>query len=152
MQCSLFQLAHSCGKHVCTNLLLLHSSVLSFIAGLGKSAKPTSWLSSDIKCLECGVPVSPGSGLVCGNFGNRRENGLICDGAWHGTCYHQSANDDFPVLQAVDLDESFMGAESLEEDDPNRFKCAWEGDHLMCPFQCDSCHFFNIIRYKITCY
>jgi hypothetical protein len=39
-----------------------------------------------------------------------------------------------------------MGPEELEEDDPDRFKCARNGDHLMCPFQCDSCHFYNIQR------
>jgi hypothetical protein len=59
-------------------------------------------------------------------------------------CYRQLESDPFPVLQAADLDESFLGAEMLEEDDPNCFKWAWEGDHLMCPFQCDTCHFYNI--------
>ena len=34
--------------------------------------------------------------------------------------------------------------EDLREDDPDRFKVAREGDHLMCPFQCDQCHFVNI--------
>jgi hypothetical protein len=45
---------------------------------------------------------------------------------------------------ASDLDESFLGEEGLEEDGPNRFKCGRHGDHLMCPFQCDLCHFRNI--------
>jgi len=48
------------------------------------------------------------------------------------------------VLQAADLDESFLGPESLEEEDRDRFKCARDGDHMMCPFQCDECHFYNI--------
>jgi hypothetical protein len=48
------------------------------------------------------------------------------------------------VLQTADLDESILGVEMLEEDDPDRFKCGRDGDHLMCPFQCDTCHFFNI--------
>jgi hypothetical protein len=69
---------------------------------------------------------------------------VVCEGAWHGSCYQQLASDPFPVLQASDLDESFLGAEVLEDDDPNRFKWAREGDHLMCPFQCDTCHFYNI--------
>jgi hypothetical protein len=32
----------------------------------------------------------------------------------------------------------------LEDDDPMHFKCARDGDHLMCPFQCDHCHFYNL--------
>jgi hypothetical protein len=48
------------------------------------------------------------------------------------------------VLQACDLEESLLGPDELEEDDPNRFKAARDGDHLMCPFQCDDCHFLNI--------
>jgi hypothetical protein len=35
-----------------------------------------------------------------------------------------------------------MGAAELEDDDPMWFKCARDGDHLMCQFQCDTCHFF----------
>jgi hypothetical protein len=69
---------------------------------------------------------------------------VICEGAWHGPCYCQFDNDPFPVLQATDLDESFLGEEGLEEDDPNWFKCGRDGYHLMCPFQCDLCHFRNI--------
>jgi hypothetical protein len=82
--------------------------------------------------------------LVCGNFGKARENGVACDGAWHGKCYKQSEHDPFLVLQSCDLEESLLGPEELEEDDPNRFKCARDGDHLMCPFQCIVCHFYNI--------
>lgn len=69
---------------------------------------------------------------------------MVCDGAWHGSCYRQSEADRFPVLQTSDLEDSFLGPESLEEDDPERFRRARDGDHLMCPFQCDGCHFYNI--------
>jgi hypothetical protein len=31
-----------------------------------------------------------------------------------------------------------------EDDDPGRFKEGREGDHLLCTFQCDGCHFLNI--------
>ena len=30
------------------------------------------------------------------------------------------------------------------EDDTKRFREAREGDHFMCPFQCDDCMFFNM--------
>ena len=48
------------------------------------------------------------------------------------------------MLQLADLEESLLGNEEMEADDPDRFKCARDGDHMMCPFQCDGCHFFNI--------
>jgi hypothetical protein len=42
------------------------------------------------------------------------------------------------------LDDAVLGSDQLESDDPDRFRQAREGDHLMCPFQCDVCHFRNI--------
>lgn len=68
----------------------------------------------------------------------------MCKAAWHGSCYKQDANDRFLVLQSWDLDETLLGPDELEDDDPLRFKCARDGDHLMCRFQCNECHFFNI--------
>jgi hypothetical protein len=52
--------------------------------------------------------------------------------------------DRFPVLKAKDLDDSIMDDEDLMDDDPHRFRRARAGDHMMCPFQCDECHFINI--------
>jgi hypothetical protein len=37
-----------------------------------------------------------------------------------------------------------LTAVDLASDDPERFKLARDGDHLMCPFQCDDCHFQNL--------
>jgi hypothetical protein len=73
------------------------------------------------------------------NFWKERANSLTCNGAWHGACYKQDPKDPFMVLRAWDLEDSIMGPEELEEDDPDRFKCARNGDHLMCPFKCDLC-------------
>jgi hypothetical protein len=42
----------------------------------------------------------------------------VCNGAWHGHCYTQHADDQFPVLQVQDLEESLLGMEELEDDDP----------------------------------
>jgi hypothetical protein len=53
------------------------------------------------------------------------------------------------VLQAADLDDCFLGPDSLEEDDPDHFRCGRDGDHLMCPFQCDDCFlFYNIQHHR----
>lgn len=48
------------------------------------------------------------------------------------------------MLQVVDLDKCLLGTDELEDEDPDWFKYAWDGDHIMCPFQCNGCHFFNI--------
>jgi len=44
------------------------------------------------------------------------------------------------VLEAEDLDDSMLTAVDVASDDPERFKLARDGDHLMCPFKCDDCH------------
>jgi hypothetical protein len=56
----------------------------------------------------------------------------------------QDKLDDFPVLGQQDLDESLIDESFLEDDDPKRFQEGRDGDHLMCPFQCEECHFINI--------
>ena len=53
--------------------------------------------------------------------------------------------DRFPVLQAMDLDEdALMEPDDIVDDDPLRHHEARDGDHLMCPFQCDWCQFVNV--------
>lgn len=84
------------------------------------------------------------SGIICGNFGNSRTSLEVCKGAWHAGCYVQAATDHFPVLGVSDLDHALLNEADLEEDDPLRFREARSGDHLMVPFQCDCCHFFNM--------
>jgi hypothetical protein len=83
-------------------------------------------------------------GVVCADFGMNRGIGQgNCRGAWHGHCYVQHPKDNFPVLAASDLDQSIVHDEAMEEEDPLRFKESRDGDHLMCPFQCDDCQFWN---------
>jgi hypothetical protein len=49
-----------------------------------------------------------------------------------------------PVLHANDLDDAVLGSGQFESDDPDRFRKARDGDHLMCPFQCDVYQVRNI--------
>ena len=84
------------------------------------------------------------SGIICGNFGACRTSSEVCKGAWHAKCFVQAANDRFPVLGVSDLDHALLNEAVLVEDDPFRFREARSGDHLMVPFQCDRCHFFNM--------
>ena len=70
----------------------------------------------------------------------------MCNGAWHAACYRQHEEDRFPVLEAGDLDDALMDGDGHGEleDDKERFTEARDGDHFMCPFQCDSCTFYNL--------
>lgn len=69
----------------------------------------------------------------------------MCRGAWHAGCFVQSKHDRFPVLRASDLDDAMMDPEEFEEEeDELRFKEARDGNHLMIPFQCPTCLFFNV--------
>jgi hypothetical protein len=47
-------------------------------------------------------------------------------------------------MQAKDLEDSLMDADDMVDNNPTRFQEARDGDHLVCPFQCDTCHFVNI--------
>ena len=50
-------------------------------------------------------------------------------------------------MSAADLESDLVAPGELEsemESDPLRFKTGRDGDHLMSPFQCDSCTFVNI--------
>ena len=74
-----------------------------------------------------------------------RSNGdRLCQGAWHGPCYTESPSDNFPVLSVQDLDDSLVDETHLVEEDKGRFKEGRNGDHLITPFQCDECHFYNM--------
>ena len=84
------------------------------------------------------------SGVVCANFGCRVNGVELCFGAWHAKCFHQSKEDKFPVLSLSDLEESLIDERFIEEGDKDRFKCGRDGDHLMTPFQCENCHFYNL--------
>jgi hypothetical protein len=77
-------------------------------------------------------------------FGCCFNDRKLCNGAWHGKCFVQDVNDNFPVLQVQDLDDSLVEPSRFGDEDPKRFKEARDGDHLMTPFQCPECHFTNI--------
>ena len=85
-------------------------------------------------------------GVVCANYGRTRGTSKVCRSVWHAGCYRQDDRDRFPILEAGDLDDALLDTEGHGEleDDENRFKEARDGDHLMCPFQCDSCTFYNL--------
>jgi hypothetical protein len=64
-----------------------------------------------------------------------------CKAAWCGPCYKPTSHLKFPVKTQVDDD----GKEILDPGEETQFVEARAGDHLMTPFQCDTCHFRNFM-------
>lgn len=95
-------------------------------------------------CQECGLKIAPGKGLVCGNFGVGRRHWMPCQGAWHGNCYRQKDGDRFPIQSSKEEDELDFEEDDESAIDKDRIKVGRDGDHWICPFQCDLCHFQNI--------
>lgn len=60
---------------------------------------------------------------------------------WCGPCYVPLDNGEFPV--AKPLDEGGMKIDCPE--DRERFMRGRNGDNLVTPFQCDLCHFQNLM-------
>ena len=54
------------------------------------------------------------------------------------------ADDPCPIapLTPYDADDDEVGVP--DQEDGKQYRCARNGDHLQCPFQCDLCHFRNI--------
>jgi hypothetical protein len=77
------------------------------------------------------------AGIFCGNFGAPQGGFQACQMAWCGGCYRATIGDDFFVMRSKDID----GEDLLAPGDEVRFQTARNGDHFMCPFQCDLCHF-----------
>ena len=68
----------------------------------------------------------------------------MCQSAYHARCYQQHERDVYPVLAIKDLNDSIMDDSKMVDDDPKRFQVARDGDHMMVPFQCDTCQFMNV--------
>lgn len=62
--------------------------------------------------------------------------------AWCGSCYTPLDNGEFPIAKPIDEG----GFEVNESDDDLRFLRARDGDNLVTPFQCDLCHFRNLMN------
>jgi len=82
-------------------------------------------------------------GIFCANFSSKRGTWPECRRAWHRRCYVATDNGEFPIACPQDETGEFM---ILDEDDKKRFLKARDGDNLLTPFQCDHCHFANIMK------
>ena len=110
----------------------------------GKSLGGSAWLTGKIKCLKCSGLIKAHSGVICANYGLRQHKGRLCLGAWHGKCFYQHEDDNYPVLGMQDLDDALIRKEDSADNNDIRFKEGRDGAHLMTLFQCVECHFINI--------
>ncbi len=92
--------------------------------------------------MTCHRLVLDGAGLFCANFSCKRGNWNPCLQVWCGPCYLPIDHNEFPIAVPTNED-GFIN----EEDQSNsRYKVARNGDNLLTPFQCDTCHFRNIME------
>jgi len=81
-------------------------------------------------------------GIFCANLAAKRGIWPPCRRAWHGGCYCATDNGEFPVARPQDEEGEIM---VIGEEEELRFMTARNGDNLVTPFQCDHCHFINIM-------
>jgi len=92
-------------------------------------------------CEICHCLIIAGAGVFCGNFSSARGPWKECQKAWCGKCYTPLDDNEFPIAKPVDED----GVDVSGIEDANRFLYARNGDNLVTPFQCDLCHFRNLM-------
>jgi hypothetical protein len=80
-------------------------------------------------------------GIFCTNFSSRRGVFAPCEAVWCPGCFEPRGFKPFLVKQQVDED----GEEWIESGGATRFLVARQSDYLMAPFQCDLCHFRNVL-------
>jgi hypothetical protein len=89
----------------------------------------------------CGKHIKDGAGVFCTNFWSARGPYAPCEQCWCAECYKPIGNKPFQVKAIVDED----GIDQTRPGEEKRFLEARSGDHMMTPFQCDLCHFRNMM-------
>ncbi|KAL7575072.1 hypothetical protein ACA910_000443 [Epithemia clementina (nom. ined.)] len=141
--------------------LTSHLSSHYYADNLGELNSQTLGGKENIRCVRCTGKVSHKHGIICANFGYRREHWTPCLQAYHGQCYQVPLEiDPFPcgltprVLEEAwdgTLKEELRGWEVMQveyEELQKEFTLARAGDHLMVPFVCELCHFRNVFSRK----
>jgi hypothetical protein len=108
----------------------------------GSSGEHLCWTEWKGCCVICRCLLTDGGGVFCGNFSCRRGPWSPCRQAWCGKCYTPLDDGEFPI--ALPMDEE--GVTVRDPEDENSFLQARNGDNLVTPFQCDLCHFWNLMN------
>jgi len=81
--------------------------------------------------------VTHQQGVFCANFGKPVIGLPLCQHAWCATCYSILPGDGFLLYQET----NDKGNELIAPNEVDDYTCAWPGDHLFCPFECNRCTF-----------
>ena len=90
----------------------------------------------------CRKYIPAGTGVVCANYLVKRGSFPKCKGAWCAGCYKDTSGL-FRVREVVD-DDGMLLKRKLTKLEKDRFLVARSGDHLVCTFQCEVCHYRNM--------
>ncbi|CAJ1960068.1 unnamed protein product [Cylindrotheca closterium] len=115
---------------------------IAIVPHLGVCEEQSYWKHWSGNCALCGNAVKNGEGNFCGNFSFTRGNFPACRKVWCPKCYTVPAGSPYPIRTATDED----GFEVAMDGDEDRFRVSRVGDFLMTPFQCDICHFRNVMK------
>lgn len=110
---------------------------------LGVNGGRSYWKNFQGYCKNsnCAKSLKARDGIFCANFFHVHGPFSACQGAWCGDCFGEIGSKTFPVRVLRDEE----GKELIMGDEVWRFKKGRKGDHLMVPFQCEMCHFRNIL-------
>lgn len=67
---------------------------------------------------------------------------MACQKVWCGPCYVPLDDNEFPIAKPLDEE----GVDVSDTSDERRYVMGRDGDNLITPFQCDLCHFRNLMR------
>jgi hypothetical protein len=101
---------------------------------------PQHWWSWKAPCVVFHVMISYRKGIFCAHFWSTRENCMPCQKVWCASCYKVPEGNRFPIRLPKDEDGNVL----VNEEEKTRFLRARVGDHVLCPFQCELCHFRNM--------
>jgi hypothetical protein len=92
--------------------------------------------------VKCHRLILDGGGLFCVNYSSKQNHWKPCLQVWCGPCYTPIDNHEFPIALPVNED----GVINEEEKSSKRYCEARNGDNLSTPFQCNTCHFRNLMN------
>jgi hypothetical protein len=99
------------------------------------------WWGCKAPCVVChNMMISYRKGIFCAIFWSKRENWMPCQKAWCASWYMVPQGSRFPIRLPKEEDGNVF----VNEEDKTRFFRARVGDHVLCPFQCELCHFRNM--------
>lgn len=71
-----------------------------------------------------------------------RGHWKLCQGIWRGSCYRSAKEETFAVIKPQEKDCFDLTFDSNKK----KYLVARNSDNMLVPFQCDFCHFRNLVK------